>query len=110
MAVSVSNRHVNVQFIDDDAARTIAAASTMGTDSKANVEAATVVGQRAAEAALAKGIRAVVVDRGGHAFHGRVKATVDAVLAAGISTGGAQPAADAAAPDTTGTDEPKEEK
>ena len=115
MAIFASNRHISVQFIDDDAAQTIAAASTMGTDSKANVEAATVLGQRAAETAMGKGIRMVVVDRGGHAFHGRVKAVVDAALAAGLSTGGAKPAAEPAAPEAAETEaaeteEAKEEK
>lgn len=110
MAISASNRHITVQFIDDDAGQTIAAASTMGTDAKANIETATALGRRAAESAVGKGIRLVVVDRGGHAFHGKVKAVVDAALAAGLSTGGAKPAAEPAAPEAAETEEAKEEK
>lgn len=84
MSLYFSNRNITVQFINDDTATTIAAFTTVGKDGKLNVAAATEAGAKAAEAALAKGITAVVVDRGGFAFHGRVKALVDAAVAAGI--------------------------
>lgn len=84
MAVFVSNAHINVQFIDDDAGSTLASTTSMGMDAKLNVATAKVVGEKAAEAAKAKGISLVVVDRGGFRYHGRVKEVVEAALAAGL--------------------------
>jgi len=84
MALYFSNKNITVQFIDDDAAKTIAAATTVGTDAKLNVATATEIGKKAAEAAIAKGVSLVVVDRGGFAYHGRVKALVEAAIAAGL--------------------------
>ena len=84
MAVFVSNAHINVQFIDDDAGSTLASTTSMGMDAKLNVATAQVVGEKAAEAAKAKGILLIVVDRGGFRDHGRVKEVVEAALAAGL--------------------------
>jgi large subunit ribosomal protein L18 len=84
MSINLSNRNINVQFIDDDAATTLASYTTVGTDSKLNVETAKAAGAKAAEAALAKGISLVVVDRGGFKYHGRVKALVESAVAAGV--------------------------
>lgn len=84
MSVFVSNSHMYVQFIDDDAGTTLAAASTLGMDAKLNIETAKALGEKAAEAAKAKGITTIVIDRGGFSFHGRVKQLVEAVLAAGL--------------------------
>ena len=50
MALHFSNKNINVQFIDDDAAKTIAAATTLGADAKLNVATATEIGKKAAEA------------------------------------------------------------
>ncbi len=86
MCVRVSNRHVYVQFIDDDRAVSLAAATTARGEApvKLNVAAARVLGAKAAELALAKGIRRAVFDRGGHKYNGRVKAIAEAARAAGI--------------------------
>ncbi|MBR3085781.1 MAG: 50S ribosomal protein L18 [Kiritimatiellae bacterium] len=84
MALYFSNKNITVQFIDDEAAKTIAAVSTTGTGAKLNVATATETGKKAAEAAAAKGVSLVVVDRGGFTFHGRVKALVEAAVAAGL--------------------------
>lgn len=84
MSLYFSNKNIVVQFIDDDASRTLAAVSTVGAGAKLNVATAKDVGAKAAAAALEKGIKVVVVDRGGFAFHGRVKELVDAAVAAGI--------------------------
>ena len=84
MAIFISNSHMYVQFIDDDAKTTLAATSTHGMGAKVNVETAKLVGAKAAEAAVAKGICMVVVDRGGFKFHGRVKAIVEAAVANGL--------------------------
>lgn len=86
MAIFVSNCHMYVQFVDDDARQTLAQATTLGLeDAKVNVATATVLGGKAAAAAQEKGIRKVVVDRGGFKYHGRVKAIVEAAVAAGLS-------------------------
>ena len=84
MAICVTNKHMYVQFIDDDAMTTLASASSLKDNANANKAEAKVVGERAAEAAKAKGISLVVVDRGGFKFHGRVKEIVDSAVAAGL--------------------------
>lgn len=85
MSIAMSNTNVTVQFIDDDARATLASYTTVGTDSKLNIATATEAGKKAAEAAIAKGIKLVVVDRGGFSYHGRVKALVEAAVAAGLA-------------------------
>ena len=85
LAISKSSRHMYVQLIDDVQGVTLASATTVGSQAKKNVEQASELGRRAAEAALSKGIERVVVDRGGFLFHGRVKAIVDAATAAGLN-------------------------
>ena len=84
MAVFVSNTNLYVQFVDDEAGRTLASASSLPLKAKLNVETAAQVGRAAAEAAKAAGISLVVVDRGGFKYHGRVKAAVEAALEAGL--------------------------
>jgi large subunit ribosomal protein L18 len=75
MSVCFTNENIHVQFIDDDAGKTLAAASTTGKATPdrdklaANVASATVIGKLAAETALAKGIKTVVFDRGGARYH-----------------------------------------
>jgi large subunit ribosomal protein L18 len=86
MAIMRSNKHIHVQFIDDAHAVTLAAVSSVGTDVNVNVEGAKALGLRAAEEAAKKGIRRVVVDRGGFAFRGRLRALVEAMEGAGITT------------------------
>ncbi len=85
MAIFISNAHMYVQFIDDDAANTLACASTLGTGANVNCTTAKELGAKAAEAAKAKGITKVVVDRGGFKFQGRVKAIVDGAVEGGLS-------------------------
>jgi len=86
MAVMISNKHMYVQFIDDERGVTLASASTLGADGGHNLAAATRLGQQAGASAVAAGIRRVVVDRGGYRFHGRVKAIVEAARQAGLQT------------------------
>ena len=75
MSVCFSNENIYVQFIDDQAGLTLAAVSTMGKTTPdrdklaANVAGAAVIGKLAAEAALAKGIKAIVFDRNGARYH-----------------------------------------
>ena len=75
MSVCFTNENIHVQFIDDDAGVTLAAASTTGKtvpdrdQLAANVAGAKVIGKLAAEVALAQGIKSVVFDRGGARYH-----------------------------------------
>ena len=90
MAVFHSLNHLYVQIIDDDLGCTLASVSTLEKALRGelkgtcNVEAARVVGRLAAERAKAKGIETVVFDRGGHQYHGKVKALADAAREAGL--------------------------
>ena len=88
MSVFVSNRHMYVQFIDDQQSRTLASASTLveasGAAGKNTVDSAKKLGAVAAEVAKKQGIGVVVFDRGGFAFAGRVKAIADAARAGGL--------------------------
>jgi len=88
MAVCFSNENIHVQFIDDDARVTLAAASTVSKtapkDVAANVKGAKTIGALAAQNALGKGIKEVVFDRGGARYHGKVKALAEAAREAGL--------------------------
>ena len=84
MSICITNKHMYVQFIDDDAMTTLASVSSLKDGAKANLAEAKEVGKNAAEAAKAKNISLVVVDRGGFPFHGRVKEIVDSAVAAGL--------------------------
>ena len=88
LAVHRSNKHISAQVIDDDAGVTLAAASTTEAAERASgggtVEAAARVGKLVAERAKAAGVTAVVFDRGGYAYHGRVAAVAEAAREAGL--------------------------
>ena len=90
LAVFRSNSHVYAQVIDDVAGKTIVSASTLEKDIKAelkntdDIEAATKVGDIVAKRALEKGIKAVVFDRGGYIYHGKVAALAEAAREAGL--------------------------
>ncbi len=89
MSVFVSQRHIYVQFIDDMAARTLAAVSTQSEPLRAQgghptLETARALGRLAAEAARAQGIETVVFDRGGFRYGGRIAALAEAARQAGL--------------------------
>jgi large subunit ribosomal protein L18 len=88
LSVHRSGKHIYAQVIDDENGKTVASASTLeqGVRDKsgANIDAATEVGKRVAEAAVKAGVKQVVFDRGGFLFHGRVKALADAAREAGL--------------------------
>ncbi len=87
LSVHRSGRHIYAQIIDDAQGRTIVAASSLKKGDKAlgaTVASATDVGKALAEAAKQLGVTAVVFDRGGFLFHGRVKALADAARAGGL--------------------------
>ena len=90
LAVFRSDKHIYAQAIDDGSGQTIAHASTLDSALKAgakrggNVEAAKAVGGAIASRLKDKGIDAVVFDRGGYLYHGRIKALADAAREAGL--------------------------
>ncbi|MBD5495911.1 MAG: 50S ribosomal protein L18 [Lachnospiraceae bacterium] len=90
LAVFRSNNHMYAQIIDDTVGKTLVAASTLEKDVKAeiektnNVDAAAYVGTVIAKRAVEKGIKAVVFDRGGYIYHGKIKALADAAREAGL--------------------------
>jgi large subunit ribosomal protein L18 len=89
LAVCCTSKHIYVQLIDDDSGHTIASASTLGGEfvkakAKANVEGAALLGKLAAERAIAAKVEKVVFDRGGFAYHGKVKAVAEAAREAGL--------------------------
>ena len=90
LAVFRSQAHIYAQVINDDDGRTLCAASSVDKDlrtkqkSGANVGAAKAVGALIATRAKEKGIEAVVFDRGGFQYHGRIKALADAAREAGL--------------------------
>lgn len=90
LSVHRSLRHMSAQVIDDSTGRTLAAASTLDKaiaadlKSKSDLAAAQAVGKAIAERAKAAGVSAVVFDRAGRPFHGRVKALADAAREGGL--------------------------
>ena len=79
-----SNKQIYAQIIDDEAGKTLCSASSLDLANGSNVEAAAAVGTAIAKAALELKIEAVVFDRGGYLYHGRVKALAEAARAAGL--------------------------
>ncbi|MFD9895693.1 50S ribosomal protein L18 [Amycolatopsis sp. NPDC059027] len=88
LVVKRSSRHIAVQLIDDLAGHTLAAASSIEADVRAvdgdKKAKAAKVGQLVAARAKDAGISAVVFDRGGNAYHGRIAALADAAREAGL--------------------------
>ncbi len=90
MSVCFTQKNIHVQFIDDAAGVTLAAASTTSKSTPdreklaANAASAKVMGTLAAQAALGKGIKQVIFDRNGALYHGKVKALAEAAREAGL--------------------------
>jgi large subunit ribosomal protein L18 len=85
LSVYRSLHHLYAQLIDDGAGRTLAAASTVGLKTgKNDLAAAQAVGRAIADGAKGAGVTAVVFDRGGFLYHGRIKALADAAREAGL--------------------------
>lgn len=86
LSVNVSNRHIIAQVIDDTAHKTLAYVTTVGAKAAAGTmtERAAWVGTEIAKKAKAAKVTAVVFDRGGHMYHGRVAALADAARNAGL--------------------------
>ena len=88
LVVHRSSKHITVQIIDDLKGHTVASASSMEADVRAlegdKKARAAKVGQLAAARAKDAGVTAVVFDRGGNAYHGRIAALADAAREAGL--------------------------
>ncbi len=90
LAVFRSHHHIYAQLIDDSAGHTLVAASTLDADLKdqssgsGKVDSATAVGTSIAQKAKDAGVERVVFDRGGYAYHGRVKALAEAAREVGL--------------------------
>ena len=88
LVVTRTSRHITVQVVDDLAGRTLASASTMEADLRSLEGDKTAkskrVGELVAERAKAAGVSAVVFDRGGNRYHGRVAAVADGAREAGL--------------------------
>ncbi len=88
LVVNRSARHVFVQVVDDTSGKTVASASTMEADLRGldgdKTAKAKKVGELVAERAKAAGVSAVVFDRGGNRYHGRVAAIADGAREAGL--------------------------
>ena len=91
LSVYRSLNHIYVQVIDDVKGVTLCSASTMEKEVKGEIkdktktEAAKLVGKKVAERALKKGVKAVVFDRGGYLYTGRVQAVADGAREAGLN-------------------------
>ena len=89
LCVFRSNKHIYAQIVDDSNGKTLVAASTLDADGKSdkgggNIAAAKTVGKIVAKRAIDKGIQAVLFDRGGYIYHGRVKALAEGAREAGL--------------------------
>lgn len=88
LCVSFSGKNIYAQVIDDAAGKTLAAVSSLEEGLKkgvrANVAGAAKMGQEVAQRASKQGISAVVFDRGGFLYHGKVKAFAEAARQAGL--------------------------
>lgn len=90
LSVFRSLKHIYAQIIDDGTGKTLVSASTVDKSlssqlkNTGSTDAAKKIGQAVAERAISKGISAVVFDRGGHIYLGRVKALADAAREAGL--------------------------
>lgn len=90
LSVFRSNKHLFVQIIDDEKGHTLVSVSDLkktkiGTKTKfLKIKVAEKIGQEIAKKALEKGIKQVVFDRGGYAYHGRVKAVAEGARKGGL--------------------------
>ncbi|MCU1431772.1 MAG: ribosomal protein [Actinotalea sp.] len=89
LVVTRSTRHMTAQVVDDSVGRTLASASTLEADLRSfdgdKTAKARKIGELVAERAKAAGVEAVVFDRGGNKYHGRVAAVADGAREGGLA-------------------------
>ena len=85
LSVFRANKHIYAQLIDDNSGKTLASASSLGVKAKGKKsDIAKEVGKAVATQALSKNIKTVKFDRGGYAYHGRVKALAEGAREGGL--------------------------
>jgi large subunit ribosomal protein L18 len=84
LTVFRSNKQIYAQVIDDTTGKTLAAASSLKMDVKAPKKIAAKVGEQIAKVAQEAGVQAVVFDRNGYLYHGRIKELADAARNGGL--------------------------
>ena len=86
LSIFKSNKAIYAQIIDDSKGHTVASASSfeLGTTNNPNVEVSKNVGMKIAEKAKASGVEAIVFDRGGYQYHGKVKALAEGAREGGL--------------------------
>lgn len=91
LVVHRSLKNLQLQLVDDTQARTMLSLSTLAGEIKGmvpyggNVKAAIVLGEAFAKLALSKGVKKIVFDRNGYAYHGRIKALAEALRKGGLA-------------------------
>ena len=87
LSVFRSTKYIYAQVIDDTTGRTLAAASSRESDigGATKVDVARAVGKAVAERAKAAGVKAVVLDRGGYQYHGRVRSLAEGAREGGLN-------------------------
>lgn len=90
VSICRSNKYIYAQIIDDEKNHTLVSASSMSKElkeqlgGKPKLVQAKIIGEHLAKRAVSAGISDVVFDRGGHKYHGRIKALADAARAGGL--------------------------
>jgi len=86
LSVSISNRHITAQIINDEEHKTLAYASTVGSKNKSVnlTKQAAVIGEELAKKAKTAKVSKVVFDRGSRLYHGRIKALAEAAREGGL--------------------------
>ena len=85
LTVFRSNKQIYAQVINDIEGKTVASASSLGLEKLPKIQQAVRVGEALAEKAKAAGVEAVVFDRNGYLYHGRVQALADAARKGGLN-------------------------
>ena len=85
MSVFRSNKQIYAQVINDVEGKTLVAASSLGLEAMPKIQQAEKVGELIAAKALEAGVKAVVFDRNGYLYHGRVKSLADAARKGGLN-------------------------
>ena len=85
MSVFRSNKQIYVQVINDVEGKTLVAASSLGLEAMPKIQQAEKVGEIIAAKAIEAGVKAVVFDRNGYLYHGRVKSLADAARKGGLN-------------------------
>ncbi|MBM6661800.1 50S ribosomal protein L18 [Marseilla massiliensis] len=85
LSVFRSNKQIYAQVINDNEGKTIVAASSLGLEAMPKIQQAEKVGELIAKKAIEAGVTAVVFDRNGYLYHGRVKQLADAARKGGLN-------------------------